>query len=52
MVVYALGFWALSARKWFTGPVKQIEAEGRGVDVMDPANAEKVDAEVEVEKKE
>ena len=52
VVVYALGFWALSARKWFTGPVKQIEAEGRGVDVMDPANAEKVDAEVDVEKKE
>lgn len=24
---YALGFWALSARKWFAGPVKQIAGE-------------------------
>ena len=25
VVAYALGFWVLSARKWFTGPVKQIQ---------------------------
>ena len=24
VLTYALGFWALSARKWFTGPIKQI----------------------------
>lgn len=24
VLAYALGFWVLSARKWFTGPVKQI----------------------------
>ena len=24
VVVYALGFWLVSARKWFTGPIKQI----------------------------
>ncbi|EPT01082.1 hypothetical protein FOMPIDRAFT_97288 [Fomitopsis schrenkii] len=28
VLAYALGFWVLSARKWFTGPVKQINAEG------------------------
>ncbi|KAI0755586.1 APC amino acid permease [Fomes fomentarius] len=27
VIVYAMGFWLLSARKWFTGPVKQIEAK-------------------------
>ncbi|KAI0033214.1 APC amino acid permease [Vararia minispora EC-137] len=27
VLVYSLGFWILSARKWFTGPVKQIEEE-------------------------
>jgi len=25
VLVYALGFWVISARKWFTGPVKRIE---------------------------
>ena len=25
VLAYSLGFWFLSARKWFTGPVKQIE---------------------------
>ncbi|KAL0567964.1 polyamine transporter tpo5, partial [Marasmius crinis-equi] len=24
VMVYSIGFWVLSARKWFTGPVKQI----------------------------
>lgn len=23
-MVYSLGFWVISARKWFTGPVQQI----------------------------
>ncbi|KAF9449207.1 hypothetical protein P691DRAFT_759225 [Macrolepiota fuliginosa MF-IS2] len=27
VVVYSAGFWLLSARKWFVGPVKQIEEE-------------------------
>ncbi|KAH9981654.1 APC amino acid permease [Russula compacta] len=25
---YVLGLWALGARKWFVGPVKQVEGEG------------------------
>ncbi|KAF8334150.1 APC amino acid permease [Cantharellus anzutake] len=25
VVVYSVGFWLLSARKWFTGPIRQIE---------------------------
>lgn len=28
--------WLLWARRWFTGPIRQIEAEGRGVNVMEP----------------
>ncbi len=24
VVAYALGFWAISARRWFTGPIRQI----------------------------
>ncbi|KAF8621430.1 hypothetical protein AX15_007790 [Amanita polypyramis BW_CC] len=41
VVTYCVGFWLLSARTWFTGPVKQIEAEAMGIDVMNPATAEK-----------
>jgi len=29
---YALGSWALSARKWFTGPIKQIAGAPCAVD--------------------
>ncbi|RDB21998.1 Amino-acid permease BAT1 [Hypsizygus marmoreus] len=50
VVTYSLGFWFLSARKWFTGPVKQIAAEEMGIDVMDPAVAEKFAAEMSLEK--
>ncbi|KAF9267048.1 APC amino acid permease [Marasmius fiardii PR-910] len=35
VIVYSVGFWLISARKWFVGPVKQIAAEGRGIDIMD-----------------
>ncbi|KAI0668213.1 amino acid transporter [Trametes maxima] len=28
VLAYSMGFWILSARKWFTGPIKQIEEEG------------------------
>lgn len=24
IMLYSLGFWVISARKWFTGPVQQI----------------------------
>ncbi|KDR72856.1 hypothetical protein GALMADRAFT_252160 [Galerina marginata CBS 339.88] len=39
VIFYSVGFWIISARKWFSGPVKQIEAEGMGIDVMDPSKA-------------
>ena len=32
VLFYALGFWAVSARKWFAGPVKQIAGASRVVD--------------------
>ena len=24
VIIYSVGFWLLSARKWFKGPIKQI----------------------------
>ncbi|KAF9005180.1 APC amino acid permease [Cyathus striatus] len=41
VILYSFGFWIVSARKWFTGPVKQIAAEEMGIDVMDPTMADK-----------
>jgi len=41
VILYSVGFWFLSARKWFKGPVRQIAAETPGIDVMNPGEAEK-----------
>ena len=29
VLTYALGFWAVSARRWFAGPIKQIAGKLR-----------------------
>lgn len=34
---FSFGSWFLWAHKWFTGPVRQIEAAEAGIDVDDPA---------------
>ncbi|KAN0119003.1 APC amino acid permease [Russula decolorans] len=33
VLTYALGFWAISARRWFVGPIKQIAEEKLGISV-------------------
>ncbi|KAI0073328.1 APC amino acid permease [Panus rudis PR-1116 ss-1] len=43
VVTYSLGFWVISARKWFKGPVRQIEAEEMGIDVTNPAEFERIE---------
>ncbi|KAF2221117.1 amino acid/polyamine transporter I [Elsinoe ampelina] len=40
----AFGSW-IFARKYFTGPIRQIEAEAHGIDIEDPAAMEKLEAE-------
>lgn len=42
---WALGTWFLSARKWFTGPVRQIQAEELGIDIHEPGALEQAEAE-------
>lgn len=45
------GTWVLWARKWFVGPVREIEeAERLGVSVGEPGALERAEAEREVEK--
>ncbi|KAE9394592.1 APC amino acid permease [Gymnopus androsaceus JB14] len=41
VITYCFGYWIIDARKWFIGPVKQIAAEGKGINVMEPGTAEK-----------
>lgn len=45
VMVYSLGLWLISGRKWFTGPIKQIAAEEQGIDVMEPGALEKAERE-------
>ncbi|KAJ7328813.1 APC amino acid permease [Mycena albidolilacea] len=45
VIFYSVGFWLISARKWFTGPVKQIAAEEMGINVMEPAEAHRFEQE-------
>ncbi|KAI0370766.1 hypothetical protein BV20DRAFT_1052195 [Pilatotrama ljubarskyi] len=39
VLAYCMGFWLLSARKWFTGPIKQIQEEEGVVDGADAASS-------------
>jgi hypothetical protein len=39
-----MGSWFLWARKWFTGPIRQIELERAGIDITDPAIAADIEA--------
>ena len=35
--IFTFGSWFLWARKWFTGPIRQIELEAAGINIDDPA---------------
>ncbi|MCJ1376883.1 hypothetical protein MMC20_008128 [Loxospora ochrophaea] len=43
IALYAFGSWFLWARKWFTGPIRQIEAEQAGVDIAHPGAYEEAE---------
>jgi len=34
VLVYSIGFWFISARKWFNGPVKYIPSDTDGIEVI------------------
>ena len=31
VLTYSMGFWVISARKWFTGPIKQIKGRSTAI---------------------
>ncbi|KAI9846005.1 MAG: hypothetical protein M1837_004411 [Sclerophora amabilis] len=43
--LWAFGSWFLWARRWFTGPIRQIEAEQLGVDISEPGALENAESE-------
>ncbi|KAK4547882.1 hypothetical protein LTR36_010601 [Oleoguttula mirabilis] len=45
VLVWAFGTWFLSARKWYVGPIRQIQAEEMGIDVEEPGALERAEAE-------
>lgn len=49
VALWAFGSWFLWARKWFTGPIRQIEAERIGIPVADPGALEAAEAEGKLE---
>jgi len=44
IAVFAFGSWFLWARRWFTGPVRQIHAEEAGIDIEEPGALEEAEA--------
>ena len=45
VALWAFGSWFVWARKWFTGPIRQIEAERLGIDIEEPGALEEAEAE-------
>lgn len=45
VALWAFGSWFLWARRWFTGPVRQIQAERLGIDLEEPGALERAEAE-------
>lgn len=44
VALWAFGSWFLWARRWFTGPIRQIEAERMGVPIDEPGALEAAEA--------
>lgn len=45
VALWAFGSWFLWARRWFTGPIRQIEAERMGIPVAEPGALEQAERE-------
>ena len=45
VALWAFGSWFLWARKWFTGPIRQIEAERAGINIDEPGALEQAERE-------
>jgi hypothetical protein len=51
IAIFSLSAWVVSARKWFVGPVREIEeAQALGVDLLEPGALERAEADAEAAK--
>ena len=48
IALWVAASWTLWARRWFTGPVRQIEAEQRGIDISEPGALEAAEVKGEI----
>ena len=52
IAVFSLSAWVMSARKWFVGPVREIEEANRlGVDLLEPGALERAEADLQAKEK-
>lgn len=52
IAIFSLSAWVLWARKWFVGPIREIEEAGRlGVDLLEPGALERAEMEAKEKKK-
>ena len=42
--IWTFGSWIVTARKWFVGPIRQIQAEELGIDIDQPGALEDAEA--------
>jgi amino acid transporter len=45
ILFFSVGSWLVWARRWFTGPIRQIEAEAAGINIDEPGAFEAAEAE-------
>jgi len=51
IAIFSLTVWFVTARKWFVGPIREIEeAEALGVDITQPGALEHAEEEMGMEK--
>jgi amino acid transporter len=49
ILFFSLGSWFVWARRWFTGPIRQILAEQHGISIEEPGALEKAEAEGKID---
>ncbi len=50
VALWTFGSWFAFARKYFTGPIRQIQAEEAGVDIDEPGALERAEIEGKIDK--
>jgi len=49
ILFFSIGSWLVWARRWFTGPIRHIQAEAQGINIEEPGAFERAEAEGKVD---